>query len=126
MLLAKTLMRKFPQAVVFECQHGDAAVRLVAAEKISAVVAHRTFDYDGETLVSLLRRVNPKVPIVMVSGYDRSDRAVAAGADAFLNYDAWLKIGSVVAEVIARHKQSHASGTIRLTPVTDSDAVSGG
>src|ERR1051326_6757150 len=101
MLLVKTLLRKFPEAVVQECQGGDAAMRIVQTDPLSAIIAHRTFDYDGETLVALFRRLNPHVPIVMVSGYDRSARAIEAGANAFLNYDAWLQIGSVVAKVMA-------------------------
>ncbi len=101
MLLSKTLMRKYPEAVVLECQHGDTAVAIAQLERLNAIVAHRTYDYDGETLIALLRRVNPRVPIIMVSGYDRSTRAISAGADAFLNYDAWLQIGTVVSEAMA-------------------------
>lgn len=100
MLLVKTLMRKFPECIVSECQHGDTAIRMAKSDSITAIVAHRTFEYDGETLIARLRQVNPTVPIIMVSGQDRSARAIAAGANAFLNYDAWLQIGSVVADVM--------------------------
>ena len=37
----------------------------------------------------------------MVSGIDRAAEAVAAGANLFLNYDEWLRIGTVVAELLA-------------------------
>ena len=111
MLLARTLMRRFPESVVLECQHGDTAIRIAERERLGAIIAHRTFDYDGETLIALLRRVNPEVPIIMVSGYDRSERALAAGANAFLNYDGWLNIGAVVANIMesAAEKSSQAT-----------------
>lgn len=111
MLLVKTLMRKFPSAIVSECQQGDAAVKIAQTEKLNGIVAHRTYDYDGESLIALLRKANPSVPIVMVSGHDRSAKALAAGADAFLHYDRWLEIGTVLTEVLARRSgQGSAAG----------------
>lgn len=107
-LLVKTLGRKYPEAVMHECRQGDAAIAIAKRSDLTAIISHRTYDYDGETLVALFRRVNATVPIVMVSGYDRADRAKAAGADAFLNYDRWLMIGTVVNELIAA-KSAQAS-----------------
>ncbi|HVS53925.1 MAG TPA: response regulator [Opitutaceae bacterium] len=101
-LLVKTLLRKFPGAVVQECQDADAAVQIAASEKPAAIITHRAGDIDGLTLIRLVRRVNPTVPIVMVSGLDRKTDALAAGATRFLNYDEWLRIGSLVAELISR------------------------
>lgn len=114
MLLAKTLIRRFPESVVLECQNGDTALRIAATETLDAIVAHRTFDYDGETLIALLRRANAHVPLIMVSGYDRSERARAAGATSFLHYDAWLQIGTVVAEAMdaARTRTDAADGNV--------------
>lgn len=99
-LLVKTLLRKFPTALLQECHDGDTAVATAQSDKLSAIVAHRTYDYDGTTLVALLRRVNPTVPIVMVSGIDRTPQAIAAGATTFLNYDEWLRIGTLVSELL--------------------------
>ncbi len=107
----KSLARKFPGAVVHECWQGDAALAIAKRADLSAIVSHRTFDYDGETLVARFRGVNPTVPIVMVSGYDRADRAKAAGADTFLNYDRWLMIGTVVAEAMAAKAPARSAPT---------------
>src|SRR4051794_37942370 len=96
MLLVKTLLRKFPPAVVQECQTSETALAIVKTDTLSAIVAHRTFDYDGPTLVRAFRRVNRSIPIVLVSGLDRSEQAMSAGANAFLNYDEWLRIGTIV------------------------------
>lgn len=99
-LLVKTLLRKFPQAVLQECQDADAAIGLVKTEKLDAVVAHRAAEVDGLTLIRMLRQASATVPIVMVSGFDRSKEAVLAGATCFLSYDAWLRIGTVVADLL--------------------------
>lgn len=99
-LLVKTLLRKFPHAVIQECQNADTAVQVAQKENPTAVVVHRASDMDGLSLVQFVRRVNPTVPLVMVSGYDREAEARAAGATAFLNYDEWLRIGLLVGELL--------------------------
>lgn len=109
-LLVKTLLRKFPDAVLQECQSSLPAIDSAKADRISAVVLHRASDADGELLIKLIRRVNETVPIVMVSGYDRSKIALAAGANRFLNYDEWLRIGTVVADLLGEERSSSAEG----------------
>jgi CheY-like chemotaxis protein len=99
-LLVKTLLRKFPQAVLQETQDGESALALIRAEDLDAVVVHRAAEMDGLTLVRALRQANPTIPIVMVSGLDRTQTAIEAGATTFLSYDAWLRIGTVVAELV--------------------------
>jgi DNA-binding NarL/FixJ family response regulator len=100
-LLVKTLLRKFPNSVIQECQSSEPAIDVARNDSVSAIVLHRATDADGEMLIKLLRRVNPTVPMVMVSGFDRSQVALAAGATAFLNYDEWLRIGTVVSDLLA-------------------------
>lgn len=101
-LLVKTLMRKFPNAVLLECQQSTPAINIARAETPTAVIIHRAEDIDGITLVRQLREANDIVPIVMVSGIDRAREALAAGATSFLHYDAWLRIGTLVSELIGR------------------------
>lgn len=113
-LLVKTLLRKFPQAVIQECQHSDSAVQIAQKENPTAIIAHRAADTDGITLVRFLRHVNAAVPIVMVSGFDRSKEAIAAGATQFLNYDEWLRIGTVVAELL--REPNAANSTVSPFP----------
>ncbi len=105
-LLVKTLLRKFPRSIIHETQEAVAAVAMANANRLDAVVAHRAADVDGLTLVRAIREANPTVPIVMVSGIDRSKAAMLAGATAFLSYDAWLRIGSVVASLIAPERSN--------------------
>jgi CheY-like chemotaxis protein len=89
-LLVKTLLRKFPHAAVQECQNGETALELARTEAYAAIV----------DLVRRLRELEPNVPIVMVSGIDRTSAALAAGATRFLHYDEWLRIGTVVTELL--------------------------
>lgn len=104
-LLVKTLLRKFPEAAIFEEEDADRATELVRTQHFSAIVTHRTFEVSNSDLVRMFRAVDPHVTIVMVSGIDREDAAQQAGADAFLHYDEWLRIGSVVeAQLAARCK----------------------
>ena len=54
----------------------------------------------------MLRLTNAVVPIVMVSGLDRTKSAIEAGATAFLSYDAWLRIGTVVSELLPENREA--------------------
>jgi DNA-binding NtrC family response regulator len=95
-LLVKTLARKFPDAVIRECEDAVQAVQMARTQDVACIVTHRTFETPGAELVRQLREVDPNVPIVMVSGLDRQRAAMEAGATSFLNYDEWLRIGSIV------------------------------
>lgn len=95
-LLVKTLLRKFPAAVIYETDDPEKAVEILRRHDLAAVIAHRTMDLSGIELVEQLRGADAVLPIIMVSGIDREREALAAGATSFLHYDEWLRIGSVV------------------------------
>ncbi len=110
-LLVKTLVRKFPRAVIRECEDADQAVQMARTQDLACIITHRTFETPGAELVRRLREVDPVVPIVMVSGMDREKAALAAGATSFLSYDEWLRIGSVVeTHMIGREAQEDEEG----------------
>lgn len=100
-LVRRTIMRKFPAATVEECQESAPATVAAGAGNFDVIVAHRAADLDGLALVRMLRRVSPQVPILMLSGIDRTAAALAAGATRFHNYDAWLRVGTVIEEMLA-------------------------
>jgi DNA-binding NtrC family response regulator len=100
-LLAKTLLRKFPAAILHECESTAAALAVARARPLAAIISHRTSDTPGIELLGQLRALSPGVPIVMVSGIDRAGAARAAGADQFFLYDEWLRIGTVVQDLMA-------------------------
>jgi len=101
----KTLLRKFPTAVIRECEDAVQAIQMARTQDIACIITHRTFDTPGADLVRQLRQVDPQVPIVMVSGMDRQRAALEAGATSFLSYDEWLRIGTVVERHIATRDQ---------------------
>jgi len=100
-LLANTLLRKFPQAIVQECQHSAPALAAAAHDHLAAIAVHRAEDMDGVDLVARLRRLNLTVPIIMLSGSGSCPEAITAGASMFLNHKAWLRLDTVVAEALA-------------------------
>ena len=100
-LLVKTLLRKYPGAKIHEADDADGALELIRTTRCDAAIAHRTFDLSGAELVKLLRAVQPEIPVILVSGMDRTTEAQAAGANAFLLYDEWLRLGTVVERVMA-------------------------
>jgi DNA-binding NtrC family response regulator len=99
-LLNKTLLRKFPAALIVECQNADSAVDHVSKNRLDAVIVHRVWDVDGATLIRRLRAADENVPIIAVSGIDRTKEALAAGATRFMSYDEWLRLGTIVQEII--------------------------
>ena len=99
-LISKTLLRKFPKSAIVECQSAEAAFRELTARKVSLIVTHRTHEFEGIALIEELRKRAPDVPLVMTSGIDRREPAIAAGADAFLTYDEWLMVGNHVAQLL--------------------------
>lgn len=100
-LLTRTVLRKYPQAVIIESGDLAAALEQVRLGGLDAVISHRAGEVDGLELLRELRAAHPTVPIVMVSGYDRTRAALEAGATCFLNYDEWLRLGTVIDEILA-------------------------
>lgn len=100
--ISKTLHRKFPKAAIVECQTSESAFKALRSDRIDAVVCHRTSEHNPIDLVRALRQISPGIPLLMVSGFDRRQDALAAGATGFLHYNEWLNVGMVVAELIKR------------------------
>lgn len=96
LLLGRTLRRKFAGALIKECDTVPAALAAIQTAPVDVAICHRLEGHDGSTIVGLLRQANPVVPIIMVSGINRSLEARKAGANAFVNFDEWLTLGTVV------------------------------
>lgn len=99
-LLAKTLIRKFPNALVQECQDSEPALVAARRASLTAAIVHRAGDVDGLSLIEMLRKARPALPILFVSGGDVRSKAFDTGATAFLDYDAWLRVGLVVEDML--------------------------
>lgn len=103
-LVSKSLLKKFPGSLVQECEESTPAIAAVQHDRLSAIIVHRGLDVDGPTMVALVRRVNPSVPIIMVSGRESCPAAIEAGANAFLNYESWQRIGALVEQTITEER----------------------
>ena len=99
-LMSRALLRKFPKAVIEECQDGENAVASAATDDIDAIIVHQLWELDGPSLIELLRAVNPAAPIIAMSGLDRSHAAIAAGATRFVTHDERHRIGIIVSAVL--------------------------
>ena len=103
-LLVRALKRKFSQAELVECEEAGGALVALATQNFDVTVLHRTFEVDAVSLVMSVRQVAEGMPIIVVSGVDRSEAVLKAGATAFLNYDEWLMLGNVVEKALAATK----------------------
>jgi len=99
-LLARSLRRKFALAAMFQTPDSDDALKTLASVQIAAVILHRALGADAVQMTTALRQVNPTVPIIVVSGVDRSESVLAAGATGFLKFDEWLMLGNVVTNAL--------------------------
>jgi response regulator RpfG family c-di-GMP phosphodiesterase len=100
-LLARTLLRKFPKVILSECKDRGTAIEAAGQEQVDVVVLHRTNDAEAVDLITAIRKVNKSVPILVLSGVDRSATVLKAGATKFLNYDEWLMVGSAVEALVS-------------------------
>ena len=101
LLVVRTLRRVFPDALITEAHDFEEAISLTRDTAYDAIVVHRAIGADAKTIIQLIRCDNAAVPIIAVSSMDRTDEVLSAGATAFLNFEEWLRIGRLVAEVIA-------------------------
>ena len=97
-LIHRTLRRKYPHAKIESCVEAQQALAILAESPVDAVIVHRPIGMNGLDAIALIRKANRNVPIIMVSSVDYHTEALAAGADSFLLYDAWLMLGGVVAD----------------------------
>lgn len=100
-LLARTLLRVFPRAAIVECQDLETAVNLLVTHEFDAVVSHRAIGADPEKLVRAIREQKRNVPLLAVAGNDRRKQLVLAGATMFLSSNEWIRVGTVVADMLA-------------------------
>jgi CheY-like chemotaxis protein len=106
LLLSKTLLRKFPNAVLVECRSAEAAVNILQTERVRLVIAHRAHEASGAELIRTLRNANAEVPIIAVSQSGQKDQALAAGATRFHLFEEWLMIGNAAAALLGTSSAS--------------------
>lgn len=113
LLVVRTLRRVFPNALITEAHDFEEALRLTRGNAYDAIIVHRAIGADAKTIIQLIRRDNSVVPIVAVSSMDRTDEVLGAGATAFLNFEEWLRVGTLVADLIGDPVSRHSFGSRR-------------
>jgi DNA-binding response OmpR family regulator len=99
-LIVRTLLRVFPGAEITETYDSEEALQLARCGSYDAIIVHRAIGTDAATLVRLIRQDQSTDPILAVSSVDRSQELISAGATAFLNFEEWLRLGTVVGELL--------------------------
>jgi DNA-binding response OmpR family regulator len=97
--LVRTLLRKFPKAVVLECRDAASAATMSGSECVDFVLVHRAWDMDGDKVLRVIRKAAPDVPVLILSA-TRHMLDPKLGNVRFLDYDQWLLAGNVVEEMI--------------------------
>lgn len=95
LLVAATITRHFPDAVIVEV--GDnIADALKEADVAHAVVGIFSDTLTARIFVGLVREANERVPILVLSDSQCKAEVIEVGASEFLHTDEWLLAGSVL------------------------------
>ena len=103
-------------ALIHICKDTPAALEALAGDDVDAVVLHRTHEHNAVSLIRKLRGLKPDLIIIAVSGIDRTDQVLAAGATAFLNYDRWLLLGPLLSDALAEQHEAANTAKSRSMP----------
>jgi len=87
-----------------ECTTRESALEESQDLRLSAIICHTVTGMSGLELVPQLRKLRPEIPIVLVANVDREAEAMAAGANRFLRFEEWLRIGTILEELMAAPK----------------------
>jgi hypothetical protein len=100
-LIIRALSRKFPLCDIVQLNKTSEAIGLLSTKHVDAIVVHRAVVSDTVETVSVLRTIS-RAPIIALSGADRRNAILAAGATAYLNFDEWMLLGSIVANALRK------------------------
>jgi len=99
-LFVRKLVREFPGCTVMETEDPEDALRRVKLQEYDAIFVHRAIGADAVTVIRNIREERPSVQLIAVSTIDRSAEVLAAGANAFYDFDQWHLIGPKLAAVL--------------------------
>jgi DNA-binding NtrC family response regulator len=108
LLLTRSIRRKFPSALVVQSRDAVTTLTNVIEQKFDVLVVHRTEQIPAVELIKTVRKLDEQVVIIAVSGFDRSEDVLKAGATGFLRYDEWLRLGTVIANALQFREKSPA------------------
>jgi DNA-binding NarL/FixJ family response regulator len=85
-LITNALKQELPEHFIQYCEQDRAAILALAADAIDAIVAHCYSEQEGIAMLQALRRIQPRVPIVVIASFDHRQALVAAGATTVVTY----------------------------------------
>jgi DNA-binding NarL/FixJ family response regulator len=100
-LLAHALRTRYPDCVIPHASELEAAGQFLRTQTYDVVILVVSEGKGAAEVVTRLRQINAAVPVIVVSTVDQSEPVLAAGATGFLKGDEALRIGQVVANVLA-------------------------
>jgi len=101
--LSRALFRHYPTNTIHEYRDFESArpplTALPEDGGKAVVLLHRTPNLEGPELVRCVREVQSRVPVVALGNPAVAKQSIAAGASQFLDYEAWLRLGTTVKEL---------------------------
>ena len=101
-LTAHYVKKEFPFVRIFEFTTAEAALNEIEHRVPDAVVTDYILpQMQGTQFVKLIRARLPRIPIIMISGFEAiAHEAVAAGANLFLPSSSIIELGKALHELI--------------------------
>lgn len=103
-LYARTLNRRFPDALITEALPSEAGDYCSHA-RFDAAVIHFNGAPEAVQAIQAMRRLDPQMPILATSGVNRAAKALAAGATRFELAEEFLNFGRIVGEMLDQQPQ---------------------
>jgi FixJ family two-component response regulator len=99
-VLSRALFRHYPAATLHEFRDfasaREALANLPPDGGAALILLHRIPNIGGAQLVRAVREIHDRVPIVALGDPELGPEVLAAGATRFLDYEAWLRLGTLV------------------------------
>jgi DNA-binding NtrC family response regulator len=109
-LYARKLQKHFAGCVVQESESGMAALDVLSQQIVDAVVLNqRTSDLEGVPLIATIRERHPQLPLVAIGDPPLRQRAVGAGANAYVDLNHWHELPKIVEGVVAHRLKDKQS-----------------
>lgn len=84
---------------------GQEGLELFASHRIDAVILDYQMEMTGDRVASEMKRVKPRIPILMLSAYNELPRRMLTHVDAFLcKSDSWPRVLSVLDRLLPKRR----------------------
>lgn len=118
-VISRAVQRKYGEAL----RHDFPLLQLAAGTLRSLgdvphpwiAVVGRTPEHDTPGLVAAVRAIQPRIPVIALGRNEEAHASLAAGADQFLDYEAWLLLGVMVERITAALAGGGAESSARRT-----------